>query len=112
MSSQSRNDIQTYQRYLNGAISGWIEVTSTHWVDVLKTRIQAEKEINPKVGVGNLSHNIWRKEGLRGFYRGYISRMAGVGPMRAVFWGTMDTVCFFPHHFVGVDSFSFRSIII
>lgn len=79
-------------RYLNGAISGLIEVTTTHWIDVIKTRLQAEKEITKGISVRTLSARIWAEEGFKGFYRGYISRMAGIGPMRATFWGTMDAV--------------------
>lgn len=79
-------------RYLNGAVSGLIEVTTTHWIDVIKTRLQAEKEITKGISVRSLSARIWAEDGFRGFYRGYISRMAGIGPMRAVFWGTMDFV--------------------
>lgn len=80
------------QRYLNGAISGLIEVTLTHWIDVIKTRLQAEKEITKGINVQILCKRIWQEEGFRGFYRGYVSRMAGIGPMRATFWGTMDVV--------------------
>lgn len=80
------------QRYINGAISGLIEVTLTHWIDVIKTRLQAEKEITKGITVNSLSQRIWAEEGFKGFYKGYISRMAGIGPMRATFWGTMDVV--------------------
>ena len=67
----------------------------THWVDVLKTRLQAEKETTKGINVRNLSQRIWAQEGFRGFYKGYVSRMFGIGPMRATFWGTMDTVRIF-----------------
>lgn len=80
------------QRYINGAVSGLIEVTLTHWIDVIKTRLQAEKEITKGISVSVLCKRIWAEEGFRGFYRGYISRMFGIGPMRATFWGTMDVV--------------------
>lgn len=79
-------------RYVNGAISGLVEVTTTHWIDVIKTRLQAEKEITKGINVRTLSARIWEQEGFRGFYKGYVSRMAGIGPMRAIFWGTMDAV--------------------
>jgi len=79
-----------YQRYLNGAFSGWIEVSLTHWIDVLKTKLQAEKELTANSSVTSISKRIWAEQGARGFYKGYISRMFGIGPMRAVFWGTMD----------------------
>jgi hypothetical protein len=79
------------RRYLNGAMSGIVEVTLTHWIDVLKTRWQAEA----KVGQASASTKsriaaIYKNEGFKGFYKGYISRVIGIGPMRAVYWGTMD----------------------
>lgn len=95
MAASSSNTSQPthYKRYLFGAVSGLIEVTSTHWIDVLKTRLQAEKETTVGINVRSLSSRIWAQEGFKGFYRGYISRMAGIGPMRAMFWGTMEVVC-------------------
>lgn len=101
------------QRYINGAVSGLIEVTLTHWIDVIKTRLQAEKEITKGINVSSLSRRIWAEEGFRGFYRGYISRMAGIGPMRAIFWGTMDVVripssCFASFKFRRSDRLLFR----
>jgi hypothetical protein len=33
---------------------------------------------------------IYRNEGFRGFYKGYVSRVLGIGPMRATYWGVMD----------------------
>lgn len=87
-------DSSPYIRYINGAFSGLIEVSSTHWIDVIKTKLQAEKETSKiPVNAVSLSKQIWAKEGFTGFYRGYVSRMVGIGPMRAIFWGTMDTVC-------------------
>jgi hypothetical protein len=83
------------QRYINGALSGFVEVSLTHWIDVLKTRLQAEKETTKGINVRNLSARIYKEEGVRGFYRGFISRCFGIGPMRATFWGVMDEVLWF-----------------
>jgi hypothetical protein len=84
------------RRYLNGAVSGVVEVTLTHWLDVLKTRWQAEAKIAPKdpnapkLSTAERIMKIYRNEGFRGFYRGYVSRVLGIGPMRATYWGVMD----------------------
>jgi hypothetical protein len=68
----------------------------THWLDVLKTRWQAEAKIEkkdptaPKLSTMERILKIYRNEGFRGFYKGYVSRVLGIGPMRATYWGVMD----------------------
>jgi hypothetical protein len=63
---------------------------------VLKTRWQAEAKIEkkdpnaPKLSTLERINKIYRNEGFRGFYKGYVSRVLGIGPMRATYWGVMD----------------------
>lgn len=58
------------EHFIAGGISGLCEVTLSHPIDVLKTRIQLGRSIygNP--------------------YAGLVPRLMGVIPMRTVFWGT------------------------
>lgn len=69
-----------YKHFVSGAVSGLFEVAITHPIDVMKTRQQT--------GLGWPS----RGEGFSTYYRGFIPRIAGVMPMRLVFWGVQGSV--------------------
>lgn len=69
-----------YREFISGALSGVIEVSTTHWIDNLKVRIQ----------YANLSYNkpITKYDmSFRNLYWGFIPRIIGIIPMRTVFWG-------------------------
>lgn len=71
----------SYLHYIGGAVSGLCEVSITHPVDVMKTRVQSGMSWIPA-----------RSEGLRAYYKGFVPRIGGVVPMRLTFWGVQGSV--------------------
>lgn len=69
---------------LCGIFSGWTEVTTTHWIDVIKTRMQIDKtKVVPTIK--KIFHE-------KSFYRGFWPRFLGIGPMRMSFWGSQKII--------------------
>lgn len=66
-----------------GAITGFVEVSVCHPLDTIKTRIQ-NREGNRKVSLLKTCHNIYTKNGLKGFYYGLTAVYSGVIPKNAV----------------------------
>jgi solute carrier family 25 citrate transporter 1 len=64
---------------LYGAISGFVEVSICHPLDTIKTRVQNRNSNTFKV-----IHNIYHKEGIKGYYRGLTAVYSGVIPKNAV----------------------------
>lgn len=79
---------EKYIPLVSGAISGFIEVPTTHPLDLIKTRIQKESQIGNKVNIIKLGKNIYFSQGIKGFYKGVIPRMIGVVPMRLTYWSS------------------------
>lgn len=62
-------------KFMYGAISGIVEVTLTHPIDVIKTSVQYGQPV--------LKYNL---------YKGYIPRVVGIIPVRSVFWGSQSVI--------------------
>jgi hypothetical protein len=76
----------TYITLLAGSISGLVEVSAIHPLDYYKTI----KQTNNKIKINDFVKDIYAKNGIRSFYKGYASRMFGIVPMRTIFWSTMS----------------------
>lgn len=81
---------------LPGAISGVVEVITTHPLDRIKTKMQELMlELNKnnrnslKPSFLNATKVIYKESGFKGFYLGIIPRIGGVIPMRMTYWTTM-----------------------
>mgnify|MGYP001273748234 CR=1 FL=1 len=79
-----------YRNMIAGGISGIFEVTTTHPVDLLKTKMQQNSK---SFEIGNPLQ--WMKlyysqNGIRGIYSGYIPRIIGIVPLRVVFWSSQE----------------------
>lgn len=73
-----------FKNFLAGGIAGVIEVTCTHPIDLLKTKIQEHEQLGKKGSVIKSFYNF----SLKDMYRGYIPRIIGVFPMRLTYWGS------------------------
>ena len=72
--------------YVNGGISGIIEITLVHPIEYFKTLKQYKKNNN---NLFTFIKNTYNNGGIRSLYHGYLPRLVGVVPMRSIFWGTM-----------------------
>lgn len=77
------------KQYLSGGLAGIAEVVCTHPIDNLKIKHQEHKLLGSSM---NGNQSIWIKENfqIRELYRGLIPRLAGIIPMRFVYWGSQS----------------------
>eukprot|EP01031_Cornospumella_fuschlensis_P026858 gene26858-32459_t len=79
----------TKNNYLIAPISGIIEVTVSHPLDRIKTKMQEMSLSNRTPKVIPAAKEIHLTTGWKGFYAGYTARVLGIMPMRLVYWETM-----------------------
>lgn len=73
-----------------GCISGSIGPLLNHPVDVIKTQYQLQTP-SSSLPMSSLIHNIWRKEGVWGFYRGFLVRWIRIFPGQGIVFTVVDT---------------------
>ena len=86
MSNREADNVK--YRFISGGISGLVEVTCTHPIDLIKTKLQEASQKN--IVINNpIKHfySKYRLHGIKYMYSGFIPRIVGVVPMRFVFWG-------------------------
>jgi hypothetical protein len=71
-----------YRDFIAGGLSCVSEVTLTHWIDNIKTKIQDANINNKKFEMRHIKINQ--------LYQGYLPRLIGIIPMRFVFWGSQS----------------------
>ena len=75
----------TIKTYINGGLSGLVEITIIHPLEYFKTIKQ-----NNNLSFKNFLKK-YSKNGIQSLYEGYMPRALGIIPMRTIFWGTMHT---------------------
>lgn len=79
-----------YKNIIAGVSAGTIEVTSTHWLDVIKTRSQEIKYYKSnKTSFWEIGNTI-RSNSIFDFYKGYGVRVINVAFMRLIFWNSQQ----------------------
>ena len=86
------------KRYIAGGLSGIVEVLFTHPVDYIKTQKQIFIQNKLKI-------SFWKYVTSNSFYSGVIPRIAGVAPMRFVFWGVQDSSYTYTKNTLGYSHF-------
>lgn len=89
MTSQKNNNLLNYAA---GSISGIVEVGVSHPIDRVKTEMQALALSKSNSTIKSAIRNIYMNDGINGFYSGIFPRIAGIIPMRLVYWGTLRTM--------------------
>lgn len=77
-------DKATINTYINGGLSGLVEITIIHPIEYFKTIKQNNNKLSFISFLKKFSNN-----GIHSLYKGYMPRVFGIIPMRTVFWGTM-----------------------
>jgi solute carrier family 25 iron transporter 28/37 len=72
--------------FISGAIAGTAEHCGMYPIDTIKTHLQANK--NSKIIKTTL--DIWKKEGLRGYFRGITAVFWGAAPAHAVYFSVYE----------------------
>ena len=68
-----------------GAVSAVFAVLMTYPFDNIRVRVQTH-DMNENVGLVKVASDIYRQEGLRGFYLGYLPRLMKKGTSSALSW--------------------------
>ncbi|GBM92002.1 Calcium-binding mitochondrial carrier protein SCaMC-1, partial [Araneus ventricosus] len=79
----SERELQIYERFLAGSIAGGIAQSSIYPLEVLKTRLALRKTGQYK-STWDAACKIYRTEGLRSFYKGYLPNLLGIIPYAGI----------------------------
>ncbi|KAH7983416.1 hypothetical protein HPB52_011769 [Rhipicephalus sanguineus] len=79
----SNRDLGIFERFFAGSLAGSIAQTSIYPMEVLKTRLALRKTGQYK-GIVDAACQIYQKEGLRSFYKGYLPNLLGIIPYAGI----------------------------
>lgn len=101
--TDKNGNIPLYGLLVAGMVAGCIASGLMTPMDVLKTRVQAEKGLTSEVTYGQMFVKIWKTEGLRGLYKGTVPRMCVQAPLFSIACTAFELQkrylmygCFFP----------------
>ena len=77
---------RTLVNLMSGLVSGLAATAMTHPADTIKTRTQLPIESQVHLSVVSAVQRLYREEGIRGFFRGYLPRMMKRAGSTAVTW--------------------------
>lgn len=80
-----------YERFVSGAIAGGISQTTIYPLEVLKTRLALRKS-NQYSGIFDAAMKIYKAEGARSFYRGYVPNLLGILPYAGIDLAVYETL--------------------
>lgn len=86
-----KRQLTIYERFLAGACAGGVSQTAIYPLEVLKTRL-ALRKTGQYTGILDAATKIFRTEGLRSFYRGYIPNMLGIIPYAGIDLAVYETL--------------------
>lgn len=85
-SDEKRKSPSPYLHFFAGWFGGSIACTILSPLEVIKTRQQSSTAIGSNLRADRLALHIFRTEGFRGFFRGLVPHLLGVGPSRAFYF--------------------------
>lgn len=86
-----KRQLTIYERFLAGACAGGVSQTAIYPLEVLKTRL-ALRKTGQYSGIVDAAHKIFKTEGLRSFYRGYVPNMLGIIPYAGIDLAVYETL--------------------
>ncbi|KFM73996.1 Calcium-binding mitochondrial carrier protein SCaMC-2-A, partial [Stegodyphus mimosarum] len=87
----SERELGIYERFAAGSLAGGISQTVIYPLEVLKTRLALRKTGQYK-SIWDATCKIYRKEGLRSFYRGYVPNLLGIIPYAGIDLAIYETL--------------------
>ncbi|XP_071488756.1 calcium-binding mitochondrial carrier protein SCaMC-2-like [Diadema antillarum] len=84
-------ELKVYERFVAGSLAGVIAQTTIYPMEVLKTRLAIRKTGQYK-GILDCAVKIYKQEGPRSFYRGYIPNCLGIIPYAGIDLAVYETV--------------------
>uniref|UniRef100_A0A4Y0BLV9 EF-hand domain-containing protein n=1 Tax=Anopheles funestus TaxID=62324 RepID=A0A4Y0BLV9_ANOFN len=101
-----KRQMTIYERFVAGACAGGVSQTAIYPMEVLKTRL-ALRKTGEYSSILDAASKIYRREGLRSFYRGYIPNMLGIIPYAGIDLAVYETLKkkYLSHHETEQPSF-------
>ncbi|KAM7249361.1 hypothetical protein ACFE04_019888 [Oxalis oulophora] len=88
--SNSR-ELTIYERFVAGSFAGSFSQTIIYPLETLKTRLSLRRT-GEYGGITDAACKIWKQEGLRSFYRGYIPNILGIIPYAGIDLAVYETI--------------------
>ncbi|XP_055611106.1 calcium-binding mitochondrial carrier protein SCaMC-2 isoform X2 [Uranotaenia lowii] len=101
-----KRQMTIYERFVAGACAGGVSQSAIYPLEVLKTRL-ALRKTGQYSSIMDAATKIYRREGLRSFYRGYIPNMLGILPYAGIDLAVYETLKkkYLSHHETEQPSF-------
>ncbi|XP_065086561.1 mitochondrial adenyl nucleotide antiporter SLC25A25 isoform X2 [Ochlerotatus camptorhynchus] len=101
-----KRQLSIYERFVAGACAGGVSQTAIYPLEVLKTRL-ALRKTGQYSSILDAASKIYRREGVRSFYRGYIPNMLGIIPYAGIDLAVYETLKkkYLSHHETEQPSF-------
>ncbi|CAL8344162.1 unnamed protein product [Lota lota] len=89
--SSDNETLTIVDRFVAGSMAGVIAQSSIYPMEMLKTRL-ALRKTGQFLGISDCAWQIFRREGLRAFYRGYVPNMLGIIPYAGIDLAVYETL--------------------
>ncbi|XP_078107588.1 calcium-binding mitochondrial carrier protein SCaMC-2-A [Sander vitreus] len=86
-----KETLSIVERFVAGSLAGVIAQSTIYPMEVLKTRL-ALRKTGQYSGILNCAQQIFRKEGLAAFYKGYVPNMLGIIPYAGIDLAVYETL--------------------
>ncbi|XP_034728792.1 calcium-binding mitochondrial carrier protein SCaMC-2-A [Etheostoma cragini] len=86
-----KETLSIVERFVAGSLAGVIAQSTIYPMEVLKTRL-ALRKTGQYSGILNCAKQIFRKEGLAAFYKGYVPNMLGIIPYAGIDLAVYETL--------------------
>ncbi|XP_021803735.1 mitochondrial substrate carrier family protein B-like [Prunus avium] len=78
--------------FLGGGMAGLTAASATYPLDLVRTRLAAQRNALYYRGIGHAFHTICREEGFLGLYKGLGATLLGVGPSIAISFSVYEAL--------------------
>ncbi|XP_061881144.1 calcium-binding mitochondrial carrier protein SCaMC-2-A isoform X1 [Entelurus aequoreus] len=86
-----KTSLSILERFVAGSLAGVIAQSSIYPMEVLKTRL-ALRTTGQYTGISDCAKQIFRREGLSAFYKGYLPNMLGIIPYAGIDLAVYETL--------------------
>ena len=84
-------ELAVYERFIAGSLAGGMSQTAIYPLEVMKTRL-ALRRTGEYSGMFDCAKKLYRSEGLRVFYRGYLPNLLGILPYAGIDLAVYETL--------------------
>jgi solute carrier family 25 phosphate transporter 23/24/25/41 len=89
LKGNSDRELAIYERFMSGSIAGALSQSVIYPMEVLKTRL-CLRTTGQYGGISDAALKIFRYEGARAFYRGYVPNLIGIIPYAGIDLATYE----------------------